>query len=106
MKKYKIQIEEILMREVVVTASSASDAVAKIRAMYDKGEIILDADDFANVGTYVISDHDIVPGKHCPHCHQELCWNDDYDESISYPYYCPHCDKAFTEDYENNNNTN
>lgn len=57
MKKYKIQLEEILMREVVVTASSASDAVAKVRAMYDNGDIILDSDDCIDKSFDVIQSH-------------------------------------------------
>ncbi len=51
--KYTIVIEEILQKEVAVEAKDADDAISKVRALYRKGEIVLDAGDFIGEPTII-----------------------------------------------------
>lgn len=51
--KYKVNIEELLSRIVEVEADNEEDAENKVRAMYNKEEIVLDADDLSSVELFV-----------------------------------------------------
>ena len=44
--KYKVNIEELLSRIVEVEADNEEDAENKVRAMYNKEDIVLTKDDF------------------------------------------------------------
>jgi hypothetical protein len=44
--KYKVEIEETLLRTVEIEAESAADAETKVRQLYRNEEIVLSADDF------------------------------------------------------------
>ena len=44
--KFDIEIKEELARVVTVEAETLGEAIDQVRDMYDKGEIVLDADDF------------------------------------------------------------
>ena len=44
--KYTVVIEEILRKEIVVEAKDAEEAKEITEALYRKGKIVLDADDF------------------------------------------------------------
>ncbi|MBR3624754.1 MAG: DpnD/PcfM family protein [Bacteroidaceae bacterium] len=46
MKKYSIEVLEILSRIVVVEAEDEMDATEKVRQMYRKCEIVLDDSDY------------------------------------------------------------
>ena len=46
MKKYSIEVLEVLSRIVEVEASDEEDAIEKVRQMYRKCEIVLDASDY------------------------------------------------------------
>ena len=46
MKKYSIEVTEILRRIMEVEASDADDAIAKVRQMYRNCDIVLDASDY------------------------------------------------------------
>lgn len=44
--KFDIEIKEELARVVTVEAETLGEAIDQVMDMYDKGEIVLDADDF------------------------------------------------------------
>ena len=46
LKKFDIEIKEELARVVTVEAETLGEAIDQVMDMYDKGEIVLDADDF------------------------------------------------------------
>ena len=46
MKKYSIEVLEVLSRIVVVEASNEKDALERVRQMYRKCEIVLDDSDY------------------------------------------------------------
>ena len=47
MKKYDIEIEEVLRRVIEnVEANDISEAISKVEEKYDKEEIVLDSSDF------------------------------------------------------------
>ncbi len=46
MKKYSIEVLEVLSRIVEVEASDEEDAIGKVRQMYRKCEIVLDDSDY------------------------------------------------------------
>ena len=50
--KYTIVIEEILRKEVAIEAQNAEEAACIAKALYRKGEIILDAGDFIGEPTF------------------------------------------------------
>lgn len=45
MKRYKIEVQELLSRVVEIQASSAEEAIDKVREMYRAEEIVLNGDD-------------------------------------------------------------
>ena len=47
--KYEVEITETLQRVVEVEAASAEDAERQVRAAYLAGDIVLDAEDCADV---------------------------------------------------------
>lgn len=47
--EYKINISEILSRDICITADSPEKALAEAKRRYDAGEIILEWDDLASV---------------------------------------------------------
>ncbi|HUH73333.1 MAG TPA: DpnD/PcfM family protein [Chitinophagales bacterium] len=46
MTHYKIEIQELLSRIIEIEASSAKEAIDKVKAMYRNEEIVLDGDDY------------------------------------------------------------
>ena len=54
MKSYKVEIIEILRRTVTVDARDYDDAINKVREVWRRSEIVLDADDFIEAGFEVI----------------------------------------------------
>ena len=46
LKKFDIEIKEELARVVTVEDETLGEAIDQVMDMYDKGEIVLDADDF------------------------------------------------------------
>ena len=46
MKKYSIEVLEVLSRVVEVEASDEEDAIERVRQMYRKCEIVLDDSDY------------------------------------------------------------
>lgn len=46
LKKFDIEIKEELALVVTVEAETLGEAIDQVMDMYDKGEIVLDADDF------------------------------------------------------------
>ena len=46
MKKYSIEVLEVLSRIVEVEASDEEDAIERVRLMYRKWEIVLDDSDY------------------------------------------------------------
>lgn len=46
MKKYDVEITEILQRIISIEAEDENEAHKKVSAMYKCGEIVLDSDDF------------------------------------------------------------
>ena len=46
MKKYSIEVLEVLSRIVEVEASDVEDAIERVRQMYRKCEIVLDDSDY------------------------------------------------------------
>lgn len=49
MKKYEVTVQETLVRKIIVEAESPEAAENSVRQDYDRSELILDADDFAEV---------------------------------------------------------
>ena len=49
MKKYKVEITEILQRTIEIEANSEIEAETKVKQMYDEQEIILDYQDYIDV---------------------------------------------------------
>jgi hypothetical protein len=58
-RKYKITVEETLAREVIVEATTAAEAVKKVKQMYRDEEIVLTGDD-------CIDTEFLVEVKHVP----------------------------------------
>ncbi len=56
MKKYSIEVLEVLCRIVEVEASDEEEAVEKARQMYRKSEIVLDASDYKMTEISVIDE--------------------------------------------------
>ncbi len=50
MKSYNVEITETLRRTVNVEARDYDDAIGKVREAWRRSEIVLDADDFLEVG--------------------------------------------------------
>ena len=48
MKKYRIEVMEILSRTIETEAENEEEAVEKVRKMYRNCEIILDASDYVD----------------------------------------------------------
>jgi len=48
MKKYRIEVMEILSRTIETEAENEEDAVEKVRKMYRNCEVILDASDYVD----------------------------------------------------------
>lgn len=46
METFKIEVKETLSRIIEVEASSENEALSKIQDLYNKEEIVLDADDY------------------------------------------------------------
>ena len=51
--KYTVVIEETLRKEVAIEAQNAEDAARIAKALYRKGEIVLDAGDFIGEPTII-----------------------------------------------------
>ncbi len=51
--KYRINVEEILSRIVEVDADNEDEAEEIVKKMYKNEEIVLDSEDFQEVGFYV-----------------------------------------------------
>lgn len=49
METFKIEVQELLSRVVEVEAESRDEAISKINVQYEKAEIVLDYNDFAEV---------------------------------------------------------
>lgn len=58
MKQYEVTITETLERKVKVPANNPTEAEAKVKEMYDKSEVILDADDFTGLTEYSVEEAD------------------------------------------------
>lgn len=69
--KYRINVEEILSREVIIEADSPEDAVDKAEELYFKEKIVLDYSDFEN-GSQTIKCKGICADS-------EVCTDFDYD---------------------------
>ena len=50
--KYKVTIEETLVKEIEVEANDFDEALEKVKDMYNNSEIVLSADDFSKVDFY------------------------------------------------------
>lgn len=50
MKSYNVEITETLRRTVNVEARDYDDAIGKVREAWRRSEIVLDTDDFLEVG--------------------------------------------------------
>lgn len=46
MRRFTVEVKEILSRVIDVEANSAEEAISKVQEMYDAEEIVLDYDDF------------------------------------------------------------
>jgi len=46
MKKFKIEIQELLSKIVEIEANNIDEAISKVKEMYQKEEAILDSDDY------------------------------------------------------------
>ena len=53
-QKYVVEVVERLVRSVCVSAESEADALEKVEALYNDSEIVLTADDFADVDFEVV----------------------------------------------------
>lgn len=49
MKTYKVQIAETLIKDIIINAETESEAKQKVIEQYKNSNIILTADDFADV---------------------------------------------------------
>ena len=49
MKMFKIEIEEILQKVINIEANSLEEAILNVEKYYNKGELILDANDLKEV---------------------------------------------------------
>lgn len=56
MTKYKVEMTEYLQRIIEVEAKDEKEAYAKVKQMYNNGEIVLDADDFTDKEINVLKD--------------------------------------------------
>lgn len=43
--KYKVQVREILSRDIIIDAEDEEEALDKVQDMYDNGDIVLDYHD-------------------------------------------------------------
>jgi len=46
MPKFKVEIRELLERQITIEAKNEEDALDKVKEMYDNEEIVLNASDF------------------------------------------------------------
>ena len=46
MKKYEVEVQEVLSRVVEVEAKNESEAIEKVKEMYKDEDIVLDYEDF------------------------------------------------------------
>ena len=51
--KYTVIVEEILRKEIAIEAQDAEEAAHIAKALYRKGEIVLDASDFIGEPTII-----------------------------------------------------
>ncbi len=111
MKKYKIEIEEILQRVVDVEADNLAEALDKVQEQYDNEEITLDYNDFKDVDIrqyipYIEMGND--DKRYCSECGNEMtqgyCINDglEYycnDDCLHKHYTQEEYDKMYDSDY-------
>lgn len=48
MKEYRIRIEEVLRRDIIINAGSIEEALEEVELKYYDSEIILDSSDYYN----------------------------------------------------------
>lgn len=58
MKNYKITILEHLSKDIMITADSKKEALAKVKEMYDNCELILYPEDCDVITEYVLNEND------------------------------------------------
>lgn len=56
MDSYKIEIQETLSRVVEIVATSAEEAIDKVREIYRDEEIVLDSDDYVETNIKELKD--------------------------------------------------
>lgn len=96
MKNWDVTITEILARTVSVEAESREDAKALVKAMYDRCEIVLGAEDHSD--TEIRAEHEGV----CPVCGASVAYtgyNDIDDGGGLLPWNCPQCGAQGYEGY-------
>lgn len=97
MEKYKVLIEEKLVREVEFEAENRIAAELGVKAAYENGDIVLDADDFhGDVKIHV--DREGI----CPLCGAvvEYSGNEHLDDGGVHPWECPECGATGKEGYD------
>lgn len=57
MKKYRIEVEEILTRIVEVDAYNIADAIDKVYERYHNEEIVLDYQDWCDTKYYLLDEY-------------------------------------------------
>lgn len=58
MKKYEVEVNEVLSRNVTVKATSEEEAKNKVLQMYADEEIVLDYNDFMDYNIEVLKEED------------------------------------------------
>ena len=59
MKEFEVTITETLQKSVTVEASTREEAQAMVEEMWDKGDVVLDADNFVGADFTCDSGHEI-----------------------------------------------
>lgn len=96
MRAWDVTITETLTRTVSVEAESIEAAEVLVKAMYDRCEVVLGAEDYSD--TEITAEHEGI----CPVCGAEVEYsgcNDIDDDGGVFPWDCPSCGAHGEEGY-------
>lgn len=101
MNKYRVTIQEILEREVIINAEDAQSAVDKASEIMRNGDIVLDADDFTHREYEAAEETGATRELMCLQCGKVFIAADDFSEDELGPHTtCPYCRGSFDVDKE------
>ncbi len=97
MNKYRVTIQEILEREILVRAENAQEAVDKVSDIMRNGDIVLGADDFSHREYDAEEETGITQDLMCLQCGRSFIasYRDVSTDELGPHTVCPYCKGSF-----------